>query len=449
MVGLADRRLARVSSPTTQSAGEWAEVTEALLRGLSGQHGPEAVVLTGNMHALLAVDAAGEPLAPAVLWNDTGAQAEAAELNRRCGQELLRRFGNCAIPVFTFPKMMRFRREHPDAYARTRAFLQSKDFIALRLTGQLVTDPVDASGVLGMDLETQSWNGDFFAEFGLDVGRMPEIRPSAGLAGVVTPAAARRTGLRAGIPVIVGSGDLATAALGSGVDDATMSLTLGTAGQLLAAGGAAAGEALAGRLFVFAHADPRLRLFLGSVPAGGFNFEWIANLFGMTVPDFFAAAAAGAGADELPVYLPYLLGRGAPFMDYVPDGSWRGLTASHRREDLCRSAVLGTLSALRQSGDLLEEIAGPRRRLVLQALACREAVVRTAAAGLFAAKQLLLPGNSEASLVGAAALAYAGLGLAADIPEAVARLFQATALPASADDAVGRYYRRFLERQRG
>ena len=449
MAGLADRRLARMASPTTQSALEWAETTEELLRVLAGEHAPDAVVLTGNMHALLAVDAAGEPLAPAVLWNDTSAQAEAAQLNRQGGEGLLRRFGNMAIPVFTFPKMMQFRRAHPDAYARTKAFLQSKDFIALRLTGQCVTDPVDASGVLGMDLDSQTWNRDFFADYGLDVSRMPEIRPSTSIVGTVTAMAARRTGLRSGVPVIIGSGDLATAAIGSGVDEATMSLTLGTAGQLLAAGDRAAGEALAGRLFVFAHADPRLRLFLGSVPAGGFNFDWIAGLFGISVPEFFRAAASGAAPDELPIYLPYLLGRGAPFMDYVPDGSWRGLTASHRRDDLCRAAVLGTLSALRQSGDLMEKIAGKRPRLVLQALACREAVVRGAAAGLFAEKELFLPENSEASLVGAAAIALVGLNLASDFRGAVARLFRASGLPSQPDAAIGRYYQRFLARQQG
>ncbi|MGI6355700.1 MAG: FGGY family carbohydrate kinase [Lentisphaeria bacterium] len=447
MIALADRRLPRLASPTTQSALEWAETTEELLHSLAGEHAPEAVVLTGNMHALLAVDAAGEPLAPAVLWNDTSTQAETAELNRQGDAELLRQFGNTATPVFTFPKMMKFRREQPDAYARTKAFLQSKDFIALRLTGQYATDPVDASGVLGMDLDTQTWNSVFFTEFGLDVSKMPAIRPSTAIVGAVTAMAARRTGLRAGIPVIIGAGDLSTAAVGSGVDEETMSLTLGTAGQLLAAGDRAAGEALAGRLFVFSHADPRLRLFLGSVPAGGFNFEWIAGLFGISVPEFFQTAAAGAAPDELPVYLPYILGRGAPFMDYVPDGSWRGLTASHRREDLCRAAVLGTLSALRQSGDLLETIAGKRPRLALQALACREAVVRDAAAGLFAGKELLLPENSEASLVGAAAIALVGLNLVPDFRSAIARLFRASELPSQPDDAIGRYYQRFLARQ--
>ncbi|NLF61255.1 MAG: hypothetical protein GX574_08890, partial [Lentisphaerae bacterium] len=95
----------------------------------------------------------------------------------------------------------------------------------------------------------------------------------------------------------------------------------------------------------------------------------------------------------------------------------------------------------------LETIAGKRPRLVLQALACREAVVREAAAGLFAGKELLLPENSEASLAGAAAIALVGLKFVPDFRSAIARLFQASGLPSSPDDAIERYYQRFLARQ--
>ena len=70
-----------------------------------------------------------------------------------------------------------------------------------------------------------------------------------------------------------------------------------------------------------------------------------------------------------------------------------------------------------------------------------------AAAGLFAGKELLLPENSEASLVGAAAIALVGLNLVPDFRSAIARLFRASELPSQPDDAIGRYYQRFLARQ--
>ena len=276
MSHLLSQRLDRASSPGTQEAEEWFSVTAGLLRELnSGLFSPaDAVVLTGNMHALLGVDSSGVPVAPAVLWSDNSAAAESDELNLRYGDILLQKYGNSSIPVFTLPKIMRMKKLSPDLYRRTETFMQSKDFIAFRLTGKRITDPTDASGVLGMELKSNTWDRDFLSELNLDIEKFPEILPSSSMCGTVTAEAAQLTGLRQGTPVITGTGDLASAAIGSGVDSDTVSLTLGTAGQLLAVGKKGEGKALAGKLFVFAHADTEQELYLGSVPSGGFSFEW-------------------------------------------------------------------------------------------------------------------------------------------------------------------------------
>ena len=230
--------------------------------------------------------------------------------------------------------------------------MQSKDFISFCLTGKRVTDPVDASGVLGMDLQTNSWMQDFFADLQIDIEKLPEILQSASVCGRVTPKAAAETGLLAGTPVITGTGDLSSAAVGSGVNRDTLSLTLGTAGQLLATGNRGDGKKIAGKLFVFAHADPEQELFLGSVPSGGFSFEWLAKIFNLSVPEFFELAAKVPLSSDTPLFMPYILGKGAPSMDYTPSGAWHKLKASHSQADLCKGAVFGTLSPLRQCTDL-------------------------------------------------------------------------------------------------
>ena len=273
MTHLSSRRLDRAASPDRQEAEAWFEVSAGLIRELISQTDApiDAVAVTGNMHALLGIGGDGLPVAPALLWSDNSAQAEADELNRRYGRVLTERFGCRAIPVFTLPKIMRMKTRQPEQYRKTAVFLQSKDFLTFRLTGNPVVDPTDASGVFGMDLSTQSWAADLFGELGIALEKLPEIQPSASVCGKLTASAAALTGLPQGLPVITGSGDLASAALGSGVNARTMSLTLGTAGQLLAAGAPGTGKKLAGKLFVFAHADPEQELYLGSVPSGGFS----------------------------------------------------------------------------------------------------------------------------------------------------------------------------------
>lgn len=439
-------RLDRAESPCTQNAEQWFSVSTKLLSEVTAdlQAPADAVVLTGNMHALLGIDTAGNPVAPAILWSDNSAQAEADELNASYGKKIVDSFGNKAIPVFTLPKIMHMKKTQPELYARTQTFMQSKDFLAFRLTGKKVTEPTDASGVLGMDLVSNRWDTAFLRDLGLDQGKFPEIIPSTSICGHITPDAAKRTGLSQGTPVVIGSGDLASAAVGSGVDRNTVSLTLGTAGQLLAAGDKGHGKKLAEKLFIFAHPDPQCELYLGSVPSGGFSFEWFAKLHNISMEQFFESATSVPLSDTLPIFLPYILGRGAPYMDYSPSGAWFGLSAAHTLAELCRAAVFGTLCPLRQCIDLLEELSGKRENLILQALACREDAVRNTACCLFRQKKFI-DANSEASLSGAAVIGFTALQKYADIKTASANMIRKEEIIFSTDHMAQNHYCKFLE----
>ena len=438
------QRLDRAASPDRQDAEAWYAVTARLLRELTAEIGNQidALVLTGNMHALLGIDADGKPVEPARLWSDNSAQTQSDELNRRFGDTLLDRFGCRAIPVFTLPKIMQMKEERPESYRRSAVFLQSKDFVLFRLTGNFATDPTDASGVLGMSLRNSQWDADLFRELGSDTAKLPPILPSASVCGKVTAEAAAETGLREGTPVVTGSGDLSSAALGSGVNDRTVSLTLGTAGQLLATGSPGTGAKLAGKLFVFAHADPTRELYLGSVPSGGFSFEWFARTHNISMEEFFKLAQSVPLTADLPLFYPYILGKGAPSMDYTPCGAWQGLRADHTLKELCRAAVFGTLCPLRICCDLLESCAGPRPELVLQALACRETAVRETAGALFPQNKLL-PVNSEASLLGAAVIGFTALGQYPDIAAAAKAMVKNQPVEQLPSPEAGRLFRRF------
>ncbi len=423
MTYLVSQRLDRAAAPDTQDAEQWYAVTVSLLQKITKHVAAQAVVLTGNMHALLGIGRDGKPVAPALLWSDHSARIEADELNLRYGESLLEQFGNTAIPVFTLPKIMRMKKITPELYAGTEKFLQSKDYIAYCLTGNFATDSSDASGTLAMELQSKKWSDSLLNDLSLDTQKLPEILPSTAVCGKVTAAAAAQTGLQQGTPVIIGSGDLASAALGSGVNSGTLSLTLGTAGQLLGTGSPGCGRKLAGKIFVFAHADPVYELYLGSVPSGGFSFEWLSRLHNISVDEFFRLAQNSALSESLPVFLPYILGRGAPYMDYTPGGAWRNLDAVHTLPDLCRAAVFGTLCPLRQCADLMEKLAGERPNLILQALACREDAVRETAGALFL-QQKFLPEQSEASLLGGAVIAMTSLGFYADMETAAKTMVQ-------------------------
>ncbi len=429
MRGMADVRLDRAAAPGVQDAKVWVDSSAALLRQLTAEHPdihPLAVALTGNMHAMLPVDGSGAPLLPARLWSDNSSVAESDFLNRGYAGFFREKAGNICAPVFSLPKILKFKKEYPELYRRTARFLQSKDIVAHFLTGNFVTDASDASGVLAMDLTTGKWDAGLLTDIGLDIKKFPDILTSSTICGRVTAQAAAATGLATGTLVAIGAGDLATAALGGGVDDDTLSLTLGTAGQLLGCGAPGVGKRLFGKIFVFAHADPERELYLASVPSGGFVFEWFARNHNLSMDEFFRRADRARLNADYPVFMPYILGRGAPYMDYRPCGSWHKLSAEHRLDELCLAAIFGTLAALRQGADLLTALAGVRNRLTLQALACREPAVGRTAADLFRQPRKLAPANQEASLLGAAMLGFTAAGRFPTVGNAEREMFKYT-----------------------
>src|SRR5206468_39963 len=117
-----------------QDPEDWWQATQ---RTLAAEGGP--LGLTGQMHGLVLLDAAGEVLRPAILWNDQRTGAECAEIEETIGlARLIELTGNRALPGFTAPKLLWVRRHEPDVWERVAHVLLPKDYVRFRLTGERV-----------------------------------------------------------------------------------------------------------------------------------------------------------------------------------------------------------------------------------------------------------------------------------------------------------------------
>jgi D-ribulokinase len=152
------------------------------------------------------VDAAGEPLGPAIMYNDGRAQAEADDV-QTVGAALADKLGYRFVASFALPRLLWLRRHRPGLWAAARYFLSPTDFILGRLTGDyMVTDYSNALKT-GYDLVDGCWP-DFVAELlGLRPTRFPRVVAPGSPAGQVIPSAAGQTGLVAGTPVLAGMTD--------------------------------------------------------------------------------------------------------------------------------------------------------------------------------------------------------------------------------------------------
>jgi xylulokinase len=355
---------------TEQDPEDWVAAAEAGLREVARAVGAERVAalgLSGQMHGMVALDAADRVVRPALLWNDQRTGAAVDAITRAVGhRRLIQRTGNPAITGFQLPKVVWLRATEPEAFARTRRVLLPKDFVGLRLTGEAVAEPSDASGTGLYHLASGAWDAEVLAALDLDPDLWPRLVRSHDVVGGLLGDVAERTGLRAGTPVVAGAGDNAAAATGLALGRThpdVGSVSLGTSGVLFAALDEPTPDP-AGRVHLFAHADGGFHL-LGVVLSAAGSLRWYRDTFAPGRP-FEAlvaeAATAPVGAGGV-VFKPYLAGERTPHLRGDLRGSIHGLSLASGSADVVRAVLEGVAFALREAQDVMAPLARPARWL--------------------------------------------------------------------------------------
>ena len=194
----------------------------------------EGVGLTGQMHGLVLLDAAGDVLRPAILWNDQRTAAECDAIRAAVGAErLVEITGNDALTGFTAPKLAWVRDHEPEVWARVAHVLLPKDYVRYRLTGEYALDKADGAGTLLFDLAARDWSPVMLEALGIDPAWMPPtLRGPRGDGRRVGRRPPRRPGCAPGTPVVAGGGDQAANAVGVGaVVPGRVALSLGHVGR--------------------------------------------------------------------------------------------------------------------------------------------------------------------------------------------------------------------------
>jgi xylulokinase len=332
-----------------QEPDVWWRACEQMLDRLGGG---DAIGLSGQMHGLVVLDENLRSLRPAILWNDGRTAAECDEIEREIGLErLIELTGNRALTGFTAPKLLWVRRHEPEIFARIRHVLLPKDYVRLRLTGELATDVTDASGTLLFDVQARQFSTEVLSTLGLPSELFPVALESPALAGHTA----------AGVPVAAGAGDQAAAAIGVGVDrPGPASVVIGTSGVVFAALETYRPDPQA-RVHTFCHARPGSWHAMGVMLSAAGSLQWLHDAI---APEAEFAALVAEAERWLPgtgglTFLPYLSGERTPHADAEVRGAFIGLGLEHDRGALVRATMEGVAYGLRDS---LELLAGARAR---------------------------------------------------------------------------------------
>lgn len=419
----------------------WWLALQAAIDDAGGLADVAAVSIAGQQHGMVALDASGRVIRPALLWNDTRSADAAAALTEELGaEEYARRTGLVPVASFTATKLRWLRDHEPENAERVAAVALPHDWLTWRLRGYGPSDAADAP--LGPDLDalttdrsdasgTAYWNpetGEVDAELlDLALGRTPRTPRVLGPAE-----AAGRT--PAGTLVAAGAGDNAAAALGLGAGQRDAVVSIGTSGTVFAVTGrpvhdptgAVAGFADASGAFLPLVATLNAARVLGSIAALlGVDADELATL----------ALAAESGADGL-VLVPWFEGERSPD---VPNAraELSGMSlASTTRENLARAAVEGMLCALADGLDGIRRAGVAVDRVLLIGGAAANPAVREIAGRVFDVA-VDVPAPSEYVADGAAR--QAAWALSGALPAWSAEI--AASVPARPDGALRERYR--------
>jgi xylulokinase len=337
----------------------WSAVAEATKTAV-GPRGAQvtALGLSGQMHGVVLADERGHPLRSAVLWADARSGEQLAAY-RRLDEDARRRLANPPAVGMAGPTLLWLRDYEPDTYASARWALQPKDWLRLRLTGEVAAEPSDASATLLYDLRSDNWAHPVVEALGLRSDLLAPLVASAEVAGTLTREAAGRLGLRVGLPVAAGAADTAAAMLGAGLlRPGSAQLTVGTGGQIVAPKISPEPDPHE-RTHLYRAAAPDLWYSMAAIQNAGLALEWVRKTLGVCWEDVYEEAFAvppGAGGV---VFLPYLSGERTPRFDPDARGAWTGLGLDHGRGHLLRAALEGVAFALREGLEALEEAGTP------------------------------------------------------------------------------------------
>jgi len=422
----------------------WWEATTHVLRRICAQvdpHHVQAVGLSGQMHGSVFLDAESISLAgthpigsirPALMWNDQRTQAECEQIAQAVGgvAELVRRAGNAPLTGFTLPKILWLRAHEPAHYSRLAAVCLPKDFVRLSLTGALASDVGDAAGTLLLDVDRRQWSGELALEVGIDPAVLPPVLESAAKAGQVTQWAARQTGLKAGTPVVAGSGDNQCGGVGAGVvRPGILLVTLGTSGVVFAHSDQCLKDDASpapGRVHTMCSATGTSTrkgawTVTGCMLSAAGSLQWARSVLAPHASfDELTAEAADLppGSDGL-LFLPYLTGERCPHADPCARGGWIGLTRSHTRAHLVRSVIEGVCLGMAQVFDVVVSLGLEVREVRIGGGGARSPLWRQTLADAIG-HELVTVDNDEGPAFGAALLAGVGVGAFESVQQACA-----------------------------
>ena len=379
--------------------------------------------VTNQRETIVPVDKEGNPLHNALVWQDRRTTDQVEFIKNKIGiDKIYKTTGLTIDPYFSATKILWFKDNKPEIYQKTHKFLLVSDFIIYKLTGQYITDFSNASRTMLFDINKLRYADSVASEMELDLDKMPDpVKSGVDIGEIVSD----ETDFDKKTLVITGAGDQQSAALGVGVvSPGEIKCTTGT-GSFILAYLKEPNFDPEKRVLCSCHAIPGAWVQEASIFTSGASLRWFRDEIGhaecMNVEvgqDPYElidieAQKSPMGANGL-LFIPHLVGAGAPHWNPYAKGILFGLSLGHERKDLYRAVFEGVAYEVKKNIEVFKELGIEPRELLLTGGGARSDLwnqIYADVLGITCVRNII----EEATSLGAAILAASGAGLFPDI----------------------------------
>jgi xylulokinase len=308
------------------------------------------VAFSGQMSGIGTIDKDFRPATPFDSWLDTRCEPYIRAMGGQA--ELVTRLSGCPPTYSHGPKILWWRKERPEDYARIARFLVPGAYVAGRLCGLSTNEAFIDRTYLHFsnlsDTAAAKWSAELVDAFAVDERVLPRIVDPLEIVGEVTPEGEAASGLPAGTPVAAGAGDQPAASLGAGVVDPGQAFdSAGTASVFAMCVDRFAPDVSQQTLLASHSVIEGVFIALAFINGGGLALRWFRDDVAQDLsgdPDAYAKLDRQAedvvpGAGGL-LWFPHIQGGVLPPRPHAR-AAWVGLTSGHARGDLFRAILEG------------------------------------------------------------------------------------------------------------
>lgn len=385
----------------------------------------EAIALSGATHTAVLLDEKDRVIRPAIYWTDVRAAQEAEELKAQHGKEIMDIALNAPGALWTLPQLMWLHRNEPEHFRRIRKILSMKDYVRYRLTGDYVTDEIEACGFMLLDVKKREWSPFLCSLAGIEPSSLPRIvRPDE----ILSPADSRiceLCGFPAGVKVVAGATDTVMEVYASGaIHPGQATVKLATAGRICVI---TEKQVVDRNIVCYPHVYPGLWYPGTATKSCAASFRWYRDTFGEYErehwPDAYetmqqAAEGVAPGAEGL-FFHPYLQGELTPYQDETLRGSFTGICSYHTKAHFNRAVLEGIAYSLKDCFACFREAGADIRRASIIGGGAKGALWRQIVADML--KIELTKTECDDSSLGSAMLAGVACGAFESFEDSVER----------------------------